>query len=96
MKWKEGQIVVDFRQPSNTEKDDIVVIFVPTPQEFVQAMCKLAKVGKDDVVYDLGCGDGRMVITAVKEFIVNRGVGIELNLDRSSNADKTPRMRHRE
>jgi uncharacterized protein (TIGR03000 family) len=79
--WKEGEIVVDLRQPSNTEKDDITVIFVPTPQEFVQAMCKLAKVGKDDVVYDLGCGDGRMVITAVKDFSAKRGVGIELNLD---------------
>jgi uncharacterized protein (TIGR03000 family) len=79
--WKEGEIVVDFREPSNSEKDDIVVIFVPTPQEFVHAMCKLAKVGKDDVVYDLGCGDGRMVITAVKDFGAKRGVGIELNLD---------------
>jgi uncharacterized protein (TIGR03000 family) len=79
--WKEGEIVVDFRQASDIEKDDIVVIFVPTPQEFVQAMCKLAKVGKDDVVYDLGCGDGRMVITAVKDFGAKRGVGIELNLD---------------
>ena len=79
--WKEGEIVVDFRKPSNSEKDDITVIFVPTPEEFVKAMCKLAKVGKDDVVYDLGCGDGRMVITAVKDFDAKRGVGIELNLD---------------
>ena len=81
VKWKEGEIVVDFRQPCSTEKDDIVVIFVPTPMEFVHAMCKLAKVGKDDVVYDLGCGDGRMVITAVKDFGAKRGVGIDLNLD---------------
>jgi SAM-dependent methyltransferase len=79
VKWKQGEIVVDFREPSTTEKDDIVVIFVPTPQEFVTAMCKLAKVGKDDVVYDLGCGDGRMVITAVKDFGAKRGVGIDLD-----------------
>jgi len=77
--WKQGDIVADFREPSNTEKDDIVVIFVPTPQEFVEAMCKLAKIGKDDVVYDLGCGDGRMVITAVKDFGAKRGVGIDLD-----------------
>jgi SAM-dependent methyltransferase len=79
VKWKEGEIVVDFREPSNTEKDDIVVIFVPTPEEFVTAMCKLAKVGKDDVVFDLGCGDGRMVILAVKHFGAKRGVGIDLD-----------------
>ena len=79
--WKEGEIVVDFRKPSDTEKDDITVIFVPSPPEFVHAMCKLAKVGKNDIVYDLGCGDGRMVITAVKDFGAKRGVGIELSLD---------------
>ena len=40
------------------------VIFVPTPQEVVEAMLKLAKVGANDVVYDLGSGDGRIPITA--------------------------------
>ncbi len=79
VKWKEGEIVVDFREASNTEKDDIVVIFVPTPAEFVTAMCKMAKVGKGDVVYDLGCGDGRMVIMAVRDFGAKRGVGIDLD-----------------
>jgi len=44
------------------------VIFVPTPQEVVDKMLELAKVTKDDVVYDLGCGDGRIVVTAAKEF----------------------------
>jgi SAM-dependent methyltransferase len=76
---KDGLVEVDFRNPSNTEKDDIVVIFVPTPQDVVEAMCKMAKVTKDDIVYDLGCGDGRMVITAVKKFGAKRGVGVELN-----------------
>ena len=52
---------------------------VPTPSDFVDAMCNLAKVGKDDVVYDLGCGDGRMVITAVKKFGAKRGVGVDLD-----------------
>src|SRR2546425_1052524 len=42
------------------------VIFVPTPQNVVDEMLKLAKVHKSDVVYDLGCGDGRLVITAAK------------------------------
>jgi SAM-dependent methyltransferase len=77
--YQDGEIVVDFRTPSATEKDDIVVRFVPTPQEFVDAMCKLAKVTKNDVVYDLGCGDGRMVITAVKKFGAKRGVGVDID-----------------
>jgi SAM-dependent methyltransferase len=77
--WKDGEIVVDMREPSKTEKDDIVVRFVPTPQEFVDAMCKLAKIGKDDVVYDLGCGDGRMAFTAVKSFGAKRAVGVDLD-----------------
>lgn len=44
------------------------VIFVPTPQEVVDRMLELAKVSKDDVVYDLGCGDGRIVVTAAKKY----------------------------
>jgi len=52
------------------------VPFVSTPDEVVVEMLKLAEVGEEDVVYDLGCGDGRIVITAVKEFGA-RGVGID-------------------
>jgi cyclopropane fatty-acyl-phospholipid synthase-like methyltransferase len=44
------------------------VIFVPTPQNVVDEMLKLAKVTKDDVVYDLGCGDGRIPVTAAKKY----------------------------
>jgi predicted RNA methylase len=44
------------------------VIFVPTPQDVVDKMLEVAKVGKDDVVYDLGCGDGRIVVTAAKKY----------------------------
>jgi len=56
------------------------VIFVPTPQNVVDAMLELAKVGPGDVVYDLGCGDGRLVITAAKRGA--RGVGIDINPER--------------
>ena len=42
------------------------VVFVPTPPEVVDAMLDLANVAKGDVVYDLGCGDGRIVIAAAK------------------------------
>src|SRR6185369_13915278 len=61
------------------------VIFVPTPQSVVDAMLKLAKVTKDDVVYDLGCGDGRIVITAAKQFGA-RGVGIDIDPKRIKEA----------
>ena len=44
------------------------VVFVPTPQNVVDKMLELANVKKDDLVYDLGCGDGRIVVTAAKRF----------------------------
>ena len=54
------------------------VIFVATPEQVVMEMLKMAKVTKDDVVYDLGCGDGRIVITAAKVFGA-RGIGIDID-----------------
>ena len=53
------------------------VIFATTPPDAVEKMLSMAQVTKDDVVYDLGCGDGRIVIAAVKTFGC-RAVGIEL------------------
>jgi uncharacterized protein (TIGR03000 family) len=76
------EIVADLRRPDNNHPDDIVVRYVPTPQLVVDAMLRLAAVGKDDVVYDLGCGDGRIVITAVKRFGAKRGVGIDIDPQR--------------
>jgi SAM-dependent methyltransferase len=52
--------------------------YVPTPLPVVERMLELARVGKDDVVYDLGSGDGRIVITAAQRHGA-RGVGIEIN-----------------
>jgi SAM-dependent methyltransferase len=57
------------------------VIFVATDLEIVNAMLTLAAVTRDDVVYDLGCGDGRIVIAAAKEFGA-RGVGVDLDPQR--------------
>ena len=57
------------------------VPFVPTPEEVVAEMLRMADVGQDDVLYDLGCGDGRIVITAAKE-LGCRGVGIDIDLTR--------------
>jgi len=54
------------------------VLYVPTPQPVVEAMLELAEVKATDVVYDLGSGDGRIVITAAKQYGA-RGVGIEMD-----------------
>lgn len=61
------------------------VIYVPTPREVVDAMLQVANVGKDDIVYDLGCGDGRIVITAAQK-LGARGVGIDINPERIKEA----------
>ena len=57
------------------------ILFVPTPQEVVEKMLELAEVKKDDLVYDLGCGDGRIVVTAAKKYGC-RGVGYDIDPDR--------------
>jgi SAM-dependent methyltransferase len=61
------------------------VPYVPTPPEVVQRMLDMGRVGKTDVLYDLGCGDGRIVITAAKERGA-RGVGIDIDPERISEA----------
>jgi SAM-dependent methyltransferase len=55
--------------------------YVPTPQDVVDRMLSLANVTSSDVVYDLGCGDGRIVVTAAKKFGAH-GVGVDIDPDR--------------
>ncbi|MDH4270880.1 MAG: class I SAM-dependent methyltransferase [Candidatus Aminicenantes bacterium] len=55
--------------------------FVPTPMVVVDKMLELGGIDKDDVLFDLGCGDGRIVITAAKKF-GTRGVGIDIDPQR--------------
>ena len=57
------------------------VPYVPTKPEVVAKMLEMAHVGKDDVLYDLGCGDGRIVVTAAKLY-GTRGVGVDINPER--------------
>ena len=64
------------------------VIFVPTPHEVVEAMLKVAKVGKGDVLYDLGSGDGRIPITAAQKYGIARGIGIDINPERIREANE--------
>jgi len=54
------------------------VPYVPTPDHVVEEMLKIADVGGDDVLYDLGCGDGRIIIAAARRF-GTKGVGIDID-----------------
>jgi SAM-dependent methyltransferase len=62
------------------------VIWIPTEDAVVTAMLKLANVRKTDVVYDLGCGDGRIVIAAARQFGA-RGVGVDIDPERITEAN---------
>ena len=63
------------------------VVYVPTPNEVVDAMLNVARVGKGDVLYDLGSGDGRIPIIAAQKYNVERAVGIDINPERISEAE---------
>lgn len=63
----------------NTKTDKVVVRWVATPDDIVDEMCKLGKITKNDVVYDLGCGDAVMLIRPILKFDVKRGVGIDID-----------------
>jgi hypothetical protein len=62
--------------------------YVPSPPDVVRKMLEIAEVGSDDVVYDLGCGDGRILFTAVKDFGAKKAVGYEINENRYNNVLK--------
>lgn len=62
------------------------VVYVPTPPEVVDKMLSMAKVGKNDILFDLGSGDGRIPITAAKRF-GTRGTGIDIDPERIKEAN---------
>ena len=66
------------------------VPYVPTPEEVVDEMLRLANVQKTDKLYDLGSGDGRIVVTAAKRF-GTRGVGVDLDPERVREANENAR-----
>src|SRR6184192_2354035 len=77
----------DQEQQSGKQLRSPDVVFVPTPYETVDAMLKVARVGKSDVVYDLGSGDGRIPIMAVQKYNAARAIGIDINPDRIKEAE---------
>jgi uncharacterized protein (TIGR03000 family) len=70
----------DQEKGKEIDKEDIVgdVVYWPTPQNVVDKMLEMAEVKKGDLVYDLGCGDGRIVVTAAKKYGA-KGVGVDIN-----------------
>jgi len=67
------------------------VHFEVTPQRIVEEMLQMAEVTKDDIVYDLGCGDGRFVITAAKKYGA-RGIGIDIDPERIKESYQNARL----
>lgn len=72
-------------QEAPTRRPD--VIFVPTPEEVVEAMLQVANVTKNDVIYDLGCGDGRIPVTAARKYGA-RGVCVDIDPQRIKEANE--------
>lgn len=68
-------------EANNEDEKSPDVVYVPTPHDVVAKMLELAKVTKDDVVYDLGCGDGRIVVAAAKKYGA-KGVGFDVDPER--------------
>ncbi|HEY2910333.1 MAG TPA: class I SAM-dependent methyltransferase [Gemmataceae bacterium] len=69
-------------EPKEKLKVEIEVPYVPTAKGVVAAMLKMAAVKPGDTVYDLGCGDGRIVIAAVKDFKAKKAMGLDFNPER--------------
>ena len=72
---------VDVDMTTDDPSDRVRVIYVPTPDDIALEMVELARVGKDDVVFEPGCGDARITIAAVKAG-ARRGVGIDIDPER--------------
>ena len=83
-------VLVSAPLASQQESGNRDVPYVPTPPEVVETMLKLGEVKKGDIVYDLGCGDGRIVIMAAQKFDA-RGTGVDLNPERIKEAEESAR-----
>ena len=84
--YEPGRILLSQAQTAAPARRGPDVIFVPTPNEVVDKMLEMAKVTAKDVVYDLGCGDGRIVITAAQKYGC-RAVGIDIDPQRIKEAN---------
>ena len=85
-----NQAAVEPKKAPAREPD---VIYVPTPQKVIDRMLEMAEVKPGDVVYDLGCGDGRIVVTAAKKYGV-KAVGIDINPQRVKESLENVKTNH--
>lgn len=88
MIWLTFLVLAGLALPSlhvDRQEVDIHAPYVTTPPHVVDAMLKLAGTRKNDIVYDLGCGDGRIVIAAAKQYGA-RGVGVDVDPERIQEA----------
>lgn len=79
IEFKAGQNVTVDMRIKDEKNDKIVVRWVPTPDDIVDKMSEMAKIGKNDVVYDPGCGDAVMLIRPIKKFGAKQGIGIDID-----------------
>jgi len=87
--FKAGEeLTLDLRKKDEKIADDVRIRWVPTPDDVAEEMCKLAKIGKDDVVVDCGCGDGALILTAIKKFNAKRAIGVDIDPKKVEEAKK--------
>ena len=77
------------KQLSRELRDQSLAPYVTSPQPIVDRMLDMADVKAGETVYDLGCGDGRIVIAAVKDFKAKKGLGIDFNPERLKDCTKS-------
>ncbi len=77
--FKAGETVIVDMRIKDDKLDKIVVRWVPTPDDIVDKMAAMAKIGKDDVVWDPGCGDAVMLIRPIKKLGAKKGIGIDID-----------------
>jgi uncharacterized protein (TIGR03000 family) len=80
------------REPSKPRREPDI-FFLPTPQKVVDRMLELAKVTKNDLVYDLGCGDGRIVVTAAEKYGA-KAVGYDIDPERVKDSLENVKKHH--
>jgi uncharacterized protein (TIGR03000 family) len=87
--FKAGEeLTLDLRKKDDKIADDVRIRWVPTPEDIAEQMCKLANIGKEDVVVDCGCGDGALILTAVKKFDAKRAIGVDIDPKKVEEAKK--------
>ena len=83
-RWGISWNLLPYFHGSANERNDVVlssVPYVPSPEDVVRRMLKLTEVSSGDIVYDLGCGDGRILIAAVESFGAKEAIGYEISED---------------